>query len=677
MASDDFSYLTQEKPVARQRVSEPLPAIKGTQVLQTRPILEMPSTGTAKMWQEIADTANNVSDDIDKEIVAADARYMAKLQNDIDAKYVDLREKYNHDPEGFAKASDFYRAQTVGNVPGRIQDDTLGYLSKRETITRSNILSEKRGRDRSLATQELGTRLDGLSNEMAALAYQGKVETPEYIQNAEELSGVYKSMVGLGLMTDTTAAIKLDAVHDRLRGESLIGMVDNTYKAKGINAAKSILSSLEDPELNLSVSERHSIMSRAESILNKNLATDRAPIRNEIEQVNTAAKLGLLVPDEKLSGLIARASAVGLNDESEQLSQFSMIQKDANTFALRPMDKQKAEMDSLKDMIEKEGDLSAAPKYGALKNVYDNKVKIIKDDPWSFYGSHGIVTPASPINLADPDSLSQELSNRRAGKEAVRMMDGIDLPLLTKPELEQLKSLHAEGEPKTTAAVLTNLASTMKRDEIKQVASRIAPSSPTLAIAMSAGNSVVTERILSGERLEAEVSKDDVRRQVNSELGSAIADATQIEPIQDALFAYYKQLSFMAGDTGQNVNPDRVKQAVRDVIGPVVEVGGGIFGAGSSKIISYRDDDTGDFVSEDDLSDILDGITDEQISTINGTMPQSPEGTKFSAEKIKKYGRFVTAGNGHYAIIIDGLGYVANPDGSPFIIDARRYKRAK
>lgn len=659
-------------------MAENYPQLKRTDFVQAAPRTKPAIGRTAQMWEGVSKLAAGLADDLDKASLASDARYLARFQNDVDSKFIELRDKHNHDPEGFRKASESYLVGISSSVQGRFLEDAKNYVSKKTNAVQSAITGERRQRDLSLASNELQTRAEFLSNEAAAQAYKGLVDTPEYQDNIHELSGVYSSMVNLGLKSSGQADTELAQVNDQFQAEGIIGKVDMTYQEKGASSARALLDTLRDPEINLSPAQREGMLARGEALLNKRLAADRVPVRNEIDDVNAAARLGLQVPDAKLDALISRSMAVGMEEDAAALTEFAGIQSAASAFAKKPLKEQGAELTALRGSIEQGGEVAAAPRFSALQTVLDNKVKLIEANRgWEFYAAHEIVDPVEPVNLLDADSLAAEVGRRRSGSEAVRAMDGVTLPLLTKAEMDQLTAIHAAGEPRATAGVLSMLAGNLKRDEINAVASKIAPAAPSLAVAMAAGNPVIAERILSGSLIEGEVSKGDVRTKANEMMKGAVTDAAALEPVQDAIYAYYKQLSLMAGDTGENVNAERVEQAVRDVVGPVVEVAGrSFFGmGGKSAVISYRDDVTGDFVDESRLDDILTGITDSLLQKTNGALPQGPEGGTYTAERILEVGRFVTAGDGKYAVVVDGLGYVANADGSVFLLDARKIEK--
>lgn len=409
---------------------------------------------------------------------------------------------------------------------------------------------------------------------------------------------------------------------------------------------------------------------------NKRKAEVRLEVSDQVEELDKATKLGLPVPAASIQALADKTSAAGMAAETVKIKQLGDLNAAVSGFAIRPLTDQSAAIEGLKKDIAA-GNLGSVDKYAAFQSILTAKKEALEKDPYSFYVAHDVIKPPQPLNFADPQAMKQELDNRRVATQQVKDIDGVQVPLFTAPEAKQLKTMFDTTEPRQMGAVLASLGNAMKPQEMAALGRVMAPESKILGTALAVGDPVVGERILSGARIKGEVSPELVRTEVNTQLGSAIADTGKLEGVHDAVYAYYKQLSLMDGDASTNMNSDRVKRAVTDILGPVATVDTYTGWGGESKILPYRDGATNAWVTEDRLQNIFkNGITDDVLKQTNGGLPESPAGGKWSADQVKANARFVTAGDGKYVAVVPGLGYVSDKQGQPYVFDARKIEQA-
>lgn len=393
----------------------------------------------------------------------------------------------------------------------------------------------------------------------------------------------------------------------------------------------------------------------------------RDEIREDAGKIADAAKLGLTIPRETIEGIAQRASSAGMEKEAVNLREYAVIQDDANEFALKSLTDQSREIEALKVKIES-GNLDSVPKYEALAGVLDTKVKMLKTDPWAYYSAHDIVRSPEPMNLGNAQSVGQALEARRADIARVRELEGFDLPLIVPNEIDQLKTMYETGKPQQVATVLTSLGENLDLDGKRALSQAIALKEPMLAAAMNQPPDVAMG-ILAGAKAHGDVTADKVRISVNEKLSGLVFDSETNESFHGAVYAYYKQLSLQAGDTAKEVNPGRLEKAIEDVVGKPVSISPKM-GSPDSRILSYRDD-SGEYVSENKLEDILGSVTDPMLTGLNGELPYASDGDKVPAADIVKNARFLSAGDGKYLAVYEGLGVVTYRDGRPYVFDAR------
>ena len=137
--------------------------------------------------------------------------------------------------------------------------------------------------------------------------------------------------------------------------------------------------------------------------------------------------------------------------------------------------------------------------------------------------------------------------------------------------------------------------------------------------------------------------------------------------IEESVVSLYAAESYKAGDANQTtLNERRLKDAVSRVTGGILEW------RGARMLAPVRGMD------QDGFDRLMKGLTDADIGT-----PTTADGTKLSADDLRRYGKFVGLGQGRYAVTI-GEKAVADPraSGDPvtrgrYVLDLGAVARAK
>ncbi len=406
-------------------------------------------------------------------------------------------------------------------------------------------------------------------------------------------------------------------------------------------------------------------------------AGERDDIRDQAQKIDEAAKLGLTIPKQNIDALASRAAATGMEREAKTIREYGDVQDAAGAFAVKSFAAQRTDLLALKATVEK-GDVNSVNKYSALAKVYENKVEMMKTDPWQYYAAHGLVKAPQAINISDPKAVAQAFIDRKPDIARVKELEGPlvpPLPLLTKPEVEQIKQVTENGNAQQSASMLASLGANLDHDEKRSLSQAIATqaNAPLVAAALNQPLDIGT-RILAGEKAKGDVPAGKVRDAVNLAIGGTVLDPEANEAIHESVYSYYKELSLQAGDTAKEVNTDRLNKSIEDVVGKNVSISPKFFGP-TSKVFTYRDD-KGQFVDENKLEDILGGITDDKLKKVNGDLPYASDGEQVKASDILKKARFVSLGDGLYGAVYDGLGVVSGKNGKPYVFDARKLEKA-
>lgn len=588
-----------------------------------------------------------------------------------DAQDTALRARAGN-PEGAAKdmdtllqkhATDILSAAPSADAQRAIQS-SLGSI--REGAYEENLQWE-RGRKAELYAGSIERSADNLN----VLAYragqkgmaQGQTKSGAPMGSIEDLlkNADASAIAGSTIVSGPEKVAKIrETMRRGVITNYLKGLTEtDPVKAKEVIASGKYDKELDAHELQAALDDVHQETERRKS-------EARLQLSDDMDDVSKASQLGLTVPKDKLKGMIDTARAAGLTREVNKLQDFYDIQDGMAAFAKQSTSDQMKQLNTLKASVAA-GNVDDVKKYAAYADVLQTKQTMMKSDPYQYYSAHGIIKEPGALNFSDPAAMKAELDARRTSAFQVKQLDGINIPLLTAPEIAQFKNIYETSPAKDTAAMISSLGA-MKPEENRAIAQALAPSSPVLAVALATGDPVVSERILLGAKAKGDVSAEKVRAAVNTQISGAIVDPDKLEQVQSALYAYYKQMAVMDGDTDAEANDDRVKKAVQDVIGPVVDTGKG-------KVFSYRND-AGQYADESHLSDVLTGINDASLKEVNGALPVGVmSGSTWTADKIRSQGRWVSNGDGLYSVVDREGGVLKNKDGTDFVLDARAMEK--
>jgi hypothetical protein len=545
----------------------------------------------------------------------------------------------------FAKAAPSEAAriairQSTNTIRSSYYDDNLGWESSRQV-------------------ERFGESMERAADNLNVMAYRAGQDGKD-LDQAGFLKDVQASVVAGSTFV---AGDKLDRVQTTMSKNVVSSYMEGLFE-KNPAKAKELLNSRKYDKI-LGAEELQRFDSKIK-------AQERIEISDDVEEIETAAKLGIMVPKEKISEVVGRMESAGLNEQAANLREYAAVQDVVVDFAQKPMTEQSADLTALKASIEG-GNLAGVKKYAAMAEVFQTKQEAIQKDPWSYYAARDVVADPEAIDFSDPQAMGAELEKRRIAVQQVRDLDGITMPLFNSNELDSLKKVYETSKPDEVAALLSTMGNSMKPDEQTALAQAMAPKSGALAVALAVSDPQVGERIIMGSQIDGLVTEKDVRAEVLGKLDGVVTDPVRFEKLNGAIYSYYKTLQFQAKDKNTNVNGDYVDQAITDIMGPVVSVDTRFGLGGTSKVLSYKDQTTGAWVDGDSLRDTLKALNDDRIKMLNGgNLPVGTAGAKFTAKDIYKTGRFVSNGDGFYAVIDEMGEPIGNEDGSIFQIDARK-----
>lgn len=308
-----------------------------------------------------------------------------------------------------------------------------------------------------------------------------------------------------------------------------------------------------------------------------------------------------------------------------------------------------------------------------LETANTKKMEALKSDPLG-YVSRLRGAPALPaVDWTKPDATAAALQERQRISAATSSMFKIDVaPVLTKPELDQMKATWNQGDSGTRARIVGTLARSLDGKHLTSTLEKVAGDNPVfasagliyqqnpeLALSIVRGTSYIDadKKILPPEK--------NVRTEVNDFLGTAASSMPQARAaIEQAALARYADLSAGAKDFSGAFDSSRMQQALRDVTGGVVSWGQGtkLFGlAGVPKIIPPKPG-----MTDSEFGKLIDSLTDADLTGMT-----TGSGTQIKASEFRRLASLHDAGPGRYMVEIGG-GFARGTDGQPFVLDLSR-----
>lgn len=568
-----------------------------------------------------------------------------------------LRQQRAANPKDFHKDFDKELEKTQIDFLNKAPSEAARIAMKATTNNiRASMYDENQQWENERQVAGFGERMDRTADNLGVMAYRAGQDGKDLDQTGL-MKDVHASVVAGSTFV---APDKIDHIGRTMSKNVVSNYVEGMFE-KNPAKAKEILNSRKYDKI-LGPEELAKFDSKIK-------AQDRIEIDDQVDNITTAAKMGIAVPDKTLTDTITKMEGAGMRTQAQNLREFQAIQGETITFAKKPMTEQASELKTMKAAVEG-GDMTQVRKYSAMASIFQTKQEAINKDPWAYYAARDVVADPQPLNFNDPKAMAAEFDRRRIAVQQVKDLDGITMPLFNDNELDSLKKVYERAKPEEIAPLMASMGNSMKPEEQAALAQAMAPKSPNLAVALAVGDPQVGEKILIGAQIDGLVKKDDVRAQVQKKLESVVTDPIRFEKLNDAIYSYYKTIQYQARDNNATVNDDYLDKAITSIMGPVVDIDGL---GGSSKVLTYKDKTTGAYVDGDRLEETLKSLTDDKIKLLNnGKLPVGTTGVKFTAKDIYNSGRFVSNGDGMYAVIDEQGEPIGNEDGSVFQIDARK-----
>jgi hypothetical protein len=241
-------------------------------------------------------------------------------------------------------------------------------------------------------------------------------------------------------------------------------------------------------------------------------------------------------------------------------------------------------------------------------------------------------------NIQTPDDFANFLRQRDGMAIVAQSHYGVPIDRLNPAEVSDMVEQYANTDTDGRLALFGAIVDNISDDAAKQLLSKFDQNGSTnLAIAgvvYSDGAPNVAESILRGRDTPPEImpNKSDINLKIYDRLGTMYPMEVS-KHIVDAVRATYGYQTFLAGDVSKTLDTTRLQNAINDVTGGIVDLqhsGTGIIDIDFGPI-GYSSNDTYEVqvpvrgMTADDMYDLMESVTPEQLLAQGGTHPATPE----------------------------------------------------
>jgi hypothetical protein len=157
----------------------------------------------AQRTEQIAD---RFAAQLEREQIAADAAYRARVEQDAWKQAIELQNRFDGNPEGFRAAWQGYSDGVLAEVDPRIAGDVQLRLDRLGIGAWDDIADARRAADRRLNAATLETQVRSIEGRLERLAMDGRTGTPEW----DAAMGEWEQVNGVGVGTQRWTAGQVD-----------------------------------------------------------------------------------------------------------------------------------------------------------------------------------------------------------------------------------------------------------------------------------------------------------------------------------------------------------------------------------------------------------------------------------------------------------------------------------
>lgn len=286
---------------------ESLPIIQSKAISEIRsPVesgLQMPQA-----WAKLASATASLADDFQKDAAAAQGKRIAEMETNIERQAIDMRDKYDNDPQGFDKEWTEFSAQLIGNTEADLHDDLLIRLKKEGNQQYSNILSRRRDLDRQFAADSLSDRQEIVTNRILSMSGNSSTLPEELQAEYTELENLLNAQANMGLKGRDSVQRDLDMVAIQAKQESILKTAREAYDSGDIQTVADIHDDLLNGDLlsELEPNKRRNLANMIKSDISTNSDLIESEQRRKDAEAERVLKKEMLSAQREYVELVAQ-----------------------------------------------------------------------------------------------------------------------------------------------------------------------------------------------------------------------------------------------------------------------------------------------------------------------------------------------------------------------------------
>lgn len=317
------------------------------------------------------------------------------------------------------------------------------------------------------------------------------------------------------------------------------------------------------------------------------------------------------------------------------------------------------------------------------KATQSEKLLNLKDkDPWEFAKKIGATGGVKPVSMGE--DAAQSFLERHEFITKFNAKHGTKMPFLSDDESDRVVNAFMQMNPNDAVKVMANVDSQVKDDIKAQFARDVFKKEPSIGVAMmmAADSPQDAKNILNGMNLLRSggdgkgrgikaPSSSEVERQFDEYVGTSLEDGGARQMFRQTINAHMVGSLMKENETDfENFSSKDFRKSAEAVLGPKVEIGG-------AQTFSFRKNN-GEFLGEDELSDLVDSLSDDKVLAALGDVPRTVSGEPINLKKSRGRLSLKIVGDGRYYVVRDNAEHAYDKDGKPYVLDLKTYlKKSK
>lgn len=392
----------------------------------------------------------------------------------------------------------------------------------------------------------------------------------------------------------------------------------------------------------------------AQRILSAAKSKERVGITESISLAKKTLNMGIY-PALDLNSEASKAEKLGLVDEANELRGLAKNKEKLIEFSSQPI-QEKGRLSREASANMKAGATEDSIMYASmLDSAYRDSLSEIKNSPYDYYESRGIIQSTDDLDFNNIDTFSETMEERKVAKDQVLLHEGSDtLPLLKSHEVAVLAEIFRTSPAKQKSEYMDAISSAVGWKSFAEIAGQIAPKDRDTARIMAIASTkpdVATEIIYGqGREVDMPPRNDFVKAfQQQGYAEAGLPPSIQEDAVETAMMLFQSRYSGNKKDLSKTI-----ASSFKDTINEPVELPNG------SKMIPPIAKD-GTAIPSKDLRHAFNELDIGMWISAIGDFPEDSTGLELGVDDIKEHVQFIPHGPDGYLMVLKHTGAKGYP----------------